>query len=215
MTNCCPSYIGPRNDILPLIPEQVQSVLDIGCSTGKLGQQLKQRKNIQVIGIEINPKMAEIAKSILDQVIIADVDKITFADYFTSDSFDCIIFADILEHLKNPWTVLMDATEYLRNKGLIIASIPNVKHYTTIMSLVLKGYWPYRERGIHDKTHLRFFTLKNIIEMFANCNLKIHSVQRKYRIFERPHPYNNYSKFLAFPILKDFFTFQYIVVAKK
>jgi methionine biosynthesis protein MetW len=215
MTNCCPSYIGPRNDILALIPKQVQSVLDIGCSTGKLGQQLKQRKNIQVIGIEINQTMAEIAKSILDKVIIADVEKMLFDDYFSSDYFDCIIFADILEHLTDPWTVLMHATKFLSKTGLIIASIPNIKHYTTVIDLVFKGIWPYRERGLHDKTHLRFFTLKTITEMFNNCNLKITNIQRKYRIIERPHPYNNYSKYLALPILKDFLTFQYLVVAQK
>jgi len=148
-------------------------------------------------------------------VIIGDVEKINLTDYLVPDYFDCIIFADILEHLKNPWGVLKSATNFLNNEGVIIASIPNVRHYTTIINLAIEGYWSYRERGIHDKTHLRFFTLKNIREMFENGGLKIVRIERNYRIIERPHRFNRFSKYFAFPPLKDFITLQYLVVAKK
>jgi len=88
---------------------------------------------------------------------------------FAPNYFDCIIFADILEHLKDPLVLLKNATSFLSDGGVIIASIPNIRHHTTIINLLFKGYWPYRERGIHDKTHLRFFTLKNIKEMIEDC----------------------------------------------
>ncbi len=81
----------------------------------------------------------------------------------------------------------------MQDRGLIVASIPNVRHYSTIFSLVVRGYWPYRDRGIHDKTHLRFFTLKNIKELFLDANLDIISIVRNYRIIERPHKYNRYA----------------------
>lgn len=215
MTNFNPSYIGLRNDILSLIPVCVNKVLDIGCGIGAFGEQIKQRNRAEVVGIEIDEKMAEVAKEKLDRVIIGNVEKIDLADYLVANYFDCIIFADILEHLRNPWKALKSTTRYLDNKGLIIASIPNVRHYTTIISLLFKGYWPYRERGIHDKTHLRFFTLKNIKEMFQDAGLEIVSIKRKYRILEMPHQCNKFSKYFACSPFKDFFTFQYLIVAEK
>ena len=215
MNNFNPSYIGLRNDILNLIPKEVHKVLDIGCSIGTIGKQLKKRKNIEVVGIELNKEMASIAKNNLDKVIIADVEKLNFKNYFPSEYFDCVIFADILEHLKEPWNVVRNVVEILNQKGMIIASIPNVRHYTTLIDLIFKGKWPYRERGIHDKTHLRFFTLKNIKEMFDNSVLKINKIERKYRIIEAPHPYNKFSRLFALPIIKDFLTFQYIISARR
>ena len=210
-----PSYIGPRSDILNLIPKNVRKALDIGCSIGTLGKQLKQNNNTEVIGIELNHEMAKIAEDNLDRVIIADIEKVNLNDFFPSGYFDCVVFADILEHLKDPWTVLSNITKVLSEKGLVIASIPNIRHYTTIINLCVKGYWPYRDRGVHDRTHLRFFTLKNIKELFEQCGLKINKVERNYRLIERPHSHNRYSKYLAFPIIKEFLTFQYIILAEK
>jgi len=150
----------------------------------------------------------------MDRVIISDIERINLIDYFQPNYFDCIIFADVLEHLKDPWAVLKNVTNFLTDSGFIITSIPNVRHYTTIINLI-KGYWPYRERGIHDKTHLRFFTLKNVKEMFQNAGLKIVRIERNYRIIERPHWFKRFSKYFAFCPFKEFVTFQYLMVSKK
>jgi len=213
--NFNPSYIGMRNDILNLIPDNVSKVLDVGCSIGELGKQIKQNYNVEVVGLEINKEMALIAKNNLDKVIIADAAALNFNHYFHAGYFDCIIFADILEHLKDPWSVLTNIGGMLGREGVVIASIPNIRHYTTIIELVVKGYWPYLERGIHDKTHLRFFTLKNIKEMFGNSGLMINKIKRNYRIIERPHSYNKFSKCFALPMIREFLTFQYLIVARK
>ena len=211
-----PSYIGNRNDILDLIPKNVNKVLDVGCSIGTIGEELKCRNNnAEVTGIELDEKMATIAKGKLDRVISGDIEKLDFAEHFMPNYFDCIILADILEHLENPWNVLRRVKNYLNDEGIIITSIPNVRHYTTIINLVFKGYWPYRERGIHDKTHLRFFTLKNIKAMFNNADINIISIKRTYRIIERPHRLNRFSKYFSFIPFKEFLTFQYLIVAKK
>ena len=210
-----PSYTGPRYDILNLVPDDVTKVLDVGCSIGVLGEKLKQRFGAEVVGIELNEQMAKVANEKLDRVILGDLDKINLEDYLLPKYFDCIIFADVLEHLKNPWYVLKSATSFLSNKGAVIASIPNIRHYTTIINLIFRGYWPYRERGIHDKKHLRFFTLKNIIELFRYANLKIIQFQRNYRIIERPHSYNRFSRYFCFPLFREFLVFQYLIVAKK
>lgn len=214
-TNFNLSYIGQRDDILNLIPNNVKKVLDIGCSTGSIGKQIKQRRYVEVVGIELNKKMAKIAKENLDKVIVGNIEKISLADYLKPNYFDCIICADILEHLKNPWDVLKSITSFLNDEGTVIASIPNIRHYTTINNLLFRGYWPYRERGIHDKAHLRFFTLKNIREMFQNVGLKIIKIKRNYRIIEKPHEFNRVAKYFGILPFKDFLTFQYLIIAKK
>jgi len=215
--NFNPSYTGLRDDILRLIPGEARKILDVGCSIGGLGEQIKQkiRSEVEVVGIELDEQMAKVAKEKLDQVIIRDVERINLADHLAPNYFDCIIFADILEHLENPWDVLKNVKSFLNNEGIIIASIPNVRHYTTIINLVIKGYWPYRERGIHDKSHLRFFALKNIRDMFQNAGFKIVRIERNYRVIESPHWWNRFSKYFALPPFKELLTFQYLIVAKK
>ena len=209
------SYIGHRNDILKLVPQRTEKVLDIGCSIGTLGQDIKIKTNAEVIGIELDTKMAEIAKKKIDRAIIGDIENIKLNDYFVHSYFDCIIFADILEHLINPDIVLHRIVPLLSDKGVLIISIPNVRHYSTIANLVVKGYWPYRERGIHDKNHIRFFTLRNIVEIICKSGLEIITIKRNYRIIETPHKINKFSKYFAFPFVKEFITFQYLVVARK
>ena len=108
--------------------------------------------------------MAKVPKEKIDKVIVGNIERINLTDYFTPYYFYCIIFADVLEHLKDPWTVLKGTINFF-DSGFVIISILNIRYYTTIINLV-KGYWPYRERGLHDKTHLRFFTFKNIKKCF-------------------------------------------------
>jgi len=215
MTGFNRSYIGIRWDILELVPVNVKKVLDVGCSIGTIGEALKQKiEGAEVVGIEFDAQMAEVAKSKLSKVITADVEKINLSEHFPSRYFDCIIFADILEHLRNPWDVLKSSVSVLSDNGLVIMSIPNVCHYSTIFQLIFKGYWPYRDRGIHDRTHLRFFTLKNIKEMLKYANLEPVKIKKRYRIIEAGHWLNVFSILFALPVINRFLTFQYLVCAK-
>ena len=208
-----PSYIGRRADVLALLPGNAGKILDIGCSTGALGEQIKQRGPAELVGIEVDEQMAKVAAGKLDRVITGDIEKMDLKELLPANYFDCVIFADTLEHLKDPWNVLKKITPFLNDNGIVIASIPNVRHYSTIFSLLFSGRWPYRDRGIHDRAHLRFFTLKNIKEIFQGAGLEIVGLRRNYRIIE--HEQHGFSRYFALPLLKDFITFQYLVAAKK
>jgi len=209
-----PSYIRQRSDIEKLVSPNTRSVLDVGCSTGTLGAAIKARTGAQVFGIELSQEMAQLASAHLDKVFVGDAAEIILQGKMRDLKFDTIIFADVLEHLAVPWAVLKGVIEYLEPRGIIIASIPNVRHIDTIYSLVGKGCWPYRDRGIHDRTHLRFFTKKNIVELFESTGLSIDRIKANYRIIERPHRLNRFAKFLAMPGLRDFLAFQYLILAR-
>jgi len=192
------------------VPQNAKRVLDVGCSVGTLGEAIAKRNQAEVVGIELDSEMAKLAQVKLDRVIVGNVENLNLDSFLTPYYFDCIIFGDILEHLIDPWSTLAEFINYLQNDGVIIISIPNIKHISTIINL-FRGYWPYRERGIHDKTHLRFFTYRNIMELVEQAGLSVTKIERKYRIIEHPHRLNKLANLLALPIIKDFFTFQYLI----
>jgi 2-polyprenyl-3-methyl-5-hydroxy-6-metoxy-1,4-benzoquinol methylase len=209
-----PSYIGARPEIQALVPEGIGSVLDVGCSSGNLGAAVKSRTGATVVGIEQSEEMGQAAKQMLDIVYIGDAEYL-LASGLENKKFDVIIFADILEHLVDPWGALTNSLTLLNHDGYIIASLPNVRHISTLYQLIIKGYWPYNERGIHDKTHLRFFTKRNVMEMFDNDKLEIDVIEATYRVIDKPYYINHYSRRLSISWLKNIFAFQYLVRAKK
>jgi 2-polyprenyl-3-methyl-5-hydroxy-6-metoxy-1,4-benzoquinol methylase len=213
MTSHNPSYTGPRPDVERLVPRTSRKILDVGCSTGKLGASLKRATGAHVTGIELSESMAREAVHVLDEVHCGDAQKILEEGKLKNGSFDAIIFADILEHLIDPWAALRAASTHLSPEGTIIASIPNIRHYTTIIDLALLGIWPYRDRGIHDRTHLRFFTLRNIRDLFNDAGLRIDCIRTNYRLLERPHRINRAARYLAIPGIRGLLAFQYIITA--
>lgn len=134
-----PSYVRPRPDILRLILVlRNQKILDVGCSVGMLGASLKQRDNAFVVGIEADKAMAEQAETMLDRVICGDVERLTYDTLFETGCFNCIIFADVLDHLKDPWATLRRLVPFLRDDGTVVASILNVGHHSVVLNLLLR-----------------------------------------------------------------------------
>jgi len=210
-----PSYTGKRSDITSLIDESANTILDVGCSNGALGENIKkQNRNSVVWGIELDSEMGDEAKKKLDKVIIGNAEEIILGRKLDA-TFDCIIFADILEHLYDPWSMVKEAHHLLNDKGMIITSLPNIGYYKTFTNLLFKRSWKYESRGIFDKTHLRFFTKKNIEELFTKNGFRIVGLERKMRLIDRPSVLNKASKYLNIPLLRDFFTFQYIISVRK
>ena len=205
------AYTGFRDDILKFIPSDAKSILDVGCSNGNLGENIKKNFKCKVTGIEINEKAAKEAIGKLDEVITADIGKYNFETY--KNKFDCIIFADVLEHIPNPQIVLKKSLVSLKKEGSIIISLPNIQHYTAIVNL-FRGQWPQRSRGLFDKTHLKFFIFRNITELVNVSGLKIIELDRSYRFIDRAHSYNKYAKYMSIFGLKNFFTYQYVFVSK-
>lgn len=210
-----PSYVSPRPDVEALVPSGVRRVLDVGCSVGALGAAIKRSHGCQVFGIELSAEMARCASAVLDYVYVGDADAGLRAEPVCGSSFDLIIFADVLEHLPDPWGTLKTAVGLLSEGGSVIVSVPNVRHIDTIWNLVVRGRWPYRDRGIHDRTHLRFFARADAMDLIDQAGLKIDQLHTHYRIIERPHDWNRFAHRFAVPGLKDFLAFQYVMRASR
>jgi SAM-dependent methyltransferase len=200
-------YTGARLDVAALVPAGCRRVLEVGCGEGNLGRVLKER-GCHVTGLELVPEVAAVAARHLDDVRVADVEADGFP--FAPASFDAVIFADVLEHLVDPWRVLREAVELLAPGGCVIASTPNLQHHGIVWGL-LRGRWRYRARGITDFGHLRFFTLQTIRGLFEQSGLSLVHVGRNYR----RTLWRRFTSFVTAGWARGFYTSQYLVVGKR
>jgi 2-polyprenyl-3-methyl-5-hydroxy-6-metoxy-1,4-benzoquinol methylase len=159
--------------ILKLLEAEKESlkILDVGTASGYLGKTLRERGH-SVTGIEMDPATAEKARGYYDFFHVADLETFEFP---YRREFDYILFADVLEHLRDPAAILRRCVPALKESGKIIISVPNVANIVVRLSLLL-GRFDYMDRGILDRTHFRFFTLRSLKEMINNVSCKVSNV---------------------------------------
>ena len=201
-------HCDPRADVLGLVPGGAGEILDLGCGGGALGQGLKAR-GARVTGVEKNPRAAAAARSRLDRVVEADLEGAELP--FEEAEFDCILYCDILEHLRDPAALLASTRRFLRPGGRIVVSVPNVRFYPVIKELLFRGRWEYADAGVLDRTHLRFFTLRSIEDMLAGAGYRIERLERKNCAAPKMRSRNR----LLCGMLDDLCTDRYLVVARR
>jgi 2-polyprenyl-3-methyl-5-hydroxy-6-metoxy-1,4-benzoquinol methylase len=168
-------YAQPRPEILRLVPAGAREVLDIGCGAGALGAQLRrERPGISVRGIELVPEQAAQARLVLDDAVAMSEDGPFPAEW---PAPDCLVFADVLEHLVDPWTALKTWRSRARAGAWAVVSLPNIGHVSTITGL-LKGRWQYEDHGLLDRTHLRFFTRETGRSLIEQAGFAIERMDR-------------------------------------
>lgn len=165
------NYSKIRFDLLRWIDSPREApirVLEIGCACGATLLEIKNRyKQAELHGIELNPHAAKIA-SLTADVYCADAELIALP--YDEASFDYIIFSDVLEHLRDPWTLMRGASLLLKPGGAVLASLLNIAHYSVVRKL-LNGSFTYTESGLLERTQMRFFTLQDICNLFGQAGL--------------------------------------------
>jgi len=148
-------------------------VLEIGCGPGSITKVLAQQGQCQVTGIELDPAAIEKATPFCDTIIQGDLNDTEWPHLVDNmPLFDVVVAADVLEHLYNPWTTLKQMVPLIKPNGCLVISLPHVGH-AVVASCLMTGDFEYRDWGLLDRTHIRFFGLKNIEELFAQADLKI------------------------------------------
>ena len=170
-------YSHVNEDLLKFIPRNAAVILEIGCGAGTLGQAYKRQNPFcRYIGVECNREVAEQAREVLDEVFCVDVETAHASDFLSDDEkIDCLVFGDVIEHLRDPWRVLKELKSCLSDTGQVLASIPNVQNWWLLRNL-LAGQWPYSDRGLLDRSHLRFFTLSSILDLFKQSGIIVTEV---------------------------------------
>lgn len=208
-------FMNIRNDLIGLIPEAFRecNVLEIGCGNGATLYKLKQLGIAKTsTGVELSPSKDNYYDTI-DYFFAENIEEIVFSS-FMHNSFDIIILGDVLEHLIDPWLTLKTISNLLKNEGIIILSIPNFRYHKVIKSILFDGDFKYEEAGILDRTHLRFFCRKNIIELLNKSNLKI-DIMTSFFDQETSKSKKFWLNKLTFKFFHDYFIYQFLIVAKK
>ena len=201
---------GERREMLEFIPA-VTRLLDVGCSTGRFGATVRgSYPEMELWGIDPTPPDADVAQPYDTRLVGMFPDALP-----AGEQFDCIVFNDVLEHMIDPWHTLRKTHDLLTPGALVVASIPNVRHVSVTGPLIRHGRWDYKEEGILDRTHLRFFTRSTALELFTSTGYSIERVSRL------QWPGTGTTGRLAFANrllrgrLDDFFAQQYAIVARR
>ncbi len=155
--------------VLAAVPDGAR-VLDIGCATGYLAARLTER-GCRVVGLEADPDAARQAREACELVIVGDVEDPAVREELPRE-VDVVVLADVLEHLRDPWTVLGALRENLAPGGRAVVSVPNIGHWTARRA-ILRGRFPYSEHGLFDRTHLRFFGHEGAHELAARAGYSV------------------------------------------
>ena len=147
-------------------------VIEFGCSSGFMSEVLRNELNCEVVGLEINRDDAKKAESYCKEVIIGDIEEFKWCEKLPGASFDVAIFADILEHLKDPKGVLKKVKDFLNEDGYVLISVPNIANISVRLELLL-GSFEYEELGILDNSHLKYFTLKSLLNLIEDAGFYV------------------------------------------
>lgn len=164
--------------LLQHLPRDAGIVLEVGCGTGALGAAfLPFNPACRYLGIEIDRTLAATARQRLSTVVEGDAERVERDALLlaASEAVDVIVYGNVLEHLRDPWTLLARQSAWLARDGMVLASIPNVQHWSLVANL-LHGQWQYQDEGLLDRSQLRFFTMAGIREMFTDAGLTIHDI---------------------------------------
>jgi SAM-dependent methyltransferase len=179
---------GSTHNLVVGLVERGSRVLEFGCATGYMSQVLRDRLDASVVGVELQAEAAEEATLHCDRVIVGDIEDLDLEAELGGERFDTVLFADVLEHLREPAPVLRRVRSVLAEGGAVVASIPNIAHASVRLAL-LGGSFRYREQGLLDETHLRFFTREGVEDLFESSGyLVTHWLRRRLEVEQTEIP---------------------------
>lgn len=158
MTNTSTYYQFKRKEVTPLLPKQYSKVLEIGCGEGDFHEHLDQE--CEYWGVEPFEAAAKIASKKLYKVLIGTYQEVL--KQLPKDYFDLVICNDVIEHMVDHNEFLQSIKKNLKKEAYLVGSIPNVRYIDNLVEILIKKDWEYKNAGILDYTHLRFFTEKSL-----------------------------------------------------
>ena len=200
-------YSHTRLDMVSMLEAVPGTVLEIGCGSGNTLRYLKDQGARETFGIELNSTVAAEAVDRVDHLAVGDIESMQWP--FADQLFDCILFGDVLEHLRDPWNLVNRLAGCLSPGGQVVASLPNVRFYGVSFPLLFAGRWTYTEEGILDRTHLRFFTRRTARELLSGAGLAVRKVSSTYG------PKRRLFNLLTLGIFRNLLARQHLVYARK
>jgi len=175
-----PDALNP--DLLDRIPLDAEVILDVGCHKGMLGAVYRLRNpRARVFGVDHDSAAVRVAAMRLTEAVCLDIetDPLPFE---VAGGYDCIIYGDVLEHLRDPWRVMREHAALLSPRGVMLICVPNAAHWSVVLKLI-NGSFDYENQGVLDRTHLRWFTLATMEKALKETGLQLCDVSP--RIFDQ------------------------------
>jgi O-antigen biosynthesis protein len=203
-----PNPYSTHTQIVQFIDGQ-KKVLDVGCADGHLSKKI-QSNNSEVVGIEIDQIAAKEASKYCKELICGDVESTELSDKYIS-YFDFIIFSDVLEHLKEPLMVLKRFKKYLKDDGYVIIALPNISNWRLRVKFLF-GNFEYEDKGLLDRSHIRFFNEKSAKKLLQDADLEIYKFDLTVGDVKK-----RYAKFFHYigTLWPNFLAYQFLIIAKK
>ncbi len=207
-------YRNVRTDIITALGnETFNNVLELGaggCDTMAYMKKFGLAQHVTALELFKIPGSNQ-ESPLIDKLLIADLSDIHTLE-LPENHFDLIICGDVLEHIFNPWEIVLYIKRLLRPRGKIICSLPNIRFYRALINIFLKGDFKYSKDGILDMTHIRFFCKKNMVMLFRQNGYKINSILPGFKL-NKNEGKSKVLNMLTFGIFQDFLAFQYILQA--
>jgi 2-polyprenyl-3-methyl-5-hydroxy-6-metoxy-1,4-benzoquinol methylase len=167
-----------RLDVVPSVPETGGILLDVGGGTGATAAHLKRIGRARRVGT-VDLARPEAVDPDLDFQYFGNLDDEQFVAELIAEEgpFDTILCLDVLEHLADPWRAVAQLHHALRPGGVMIASLPNVRHYRVSGGLLFRNRWALQDAGILDRTHLRFFVTDTMVELMTHTGLTLEEIR--------------------------------------
>jgi O-antigen biosynthesis protein len=154
-------FDNPRVDAVARLPRPVGTVLDVGCGAGGVGATLRSAGATRIVGIEPHAPSAARAREVLDEVHEGTVEDVLARGEVTGP-FDTIVAYDVLEHVVDPRPVVAALLPLAAPGGRLHVSVPNARHFSLAWDLFVRGTMGYTDWGHRDRTHLRWFTRRDL-----------------------------------------------------
>lgn len=164
-------YSSSREEMKQFLPSSIRRSIEFGCGFGNFSVFIREKFKSEVWGVDLSPDAVEKAGNFLDKVIESEA--ISAVDFLPDRYFDCVVCNDLLEHLTDPDIFIAKLKQKVTPDAVLVASVPNVRHFKTIKNLLLHKDWKYTDKGVLDKTHLRFFTEKSLKRFLQDNNMSI------------------------------------------
>ncbi len=205
-------YQFGRSEMREFMPDTYSRVLEVGCGSGNFAKSFNV--NVESWGVEPDAAAAAIASKHMTKVIVGSYESV--CEDIAENYFDLIICNDVIEHIEHYDKFLTDIKNKLTHNGTLLMSIPNVRFLPNLFELLVLKDWRYREAGILDKTHLRFFTRKSLQRTLEELGWKIETIQGINRFGDRPYGPKRFLSYLGQAFLgTDTAYLQFAIRARK
>ncbi|MTI33089.1 class I SAM-dependent methyltransferase [Xanthovirga aplysinae] len=168
-------YDQLRKEMIDFLPNSIHRCIEFGCAKGRFSSFIKEKYKAESWGVDLDEDAIRSAERKLDRVLCGDA--LEMIEQLPDNYFDCLICNDFLEHLNYPDAFLRRIKKALKKDAYLVCSLPNVRYLNNSIEFLIKKDWQYKEAGILDYTHFRFFTKKSLERMLESCKLEIELIK--------------------------------------